>query len=262
MAVHIERSAQILRLDAVSLTPEDVLIGQGIDLERARPGLLTAAEEATRNLATLLEPAAVLDIVRVADFHHKTIELEGGHTFEGPLAARALAGAEEVALAVCTIGLALEERIHALFSEDPVQAMALDGAGVAALRKVSDAAIARIRGMANDRGLGSGMRAQPGQEGWSIWQQKTLFALLPADDIGVRLTESCLMIPRKSVSFVIGVGPDMRPDAVACDFCSKRHRCQWRVESEAVAEQATIKNSGQGRDRQRTPKLRDERGKT
>ena len=230
-----ERSAQIMRLEDILLSPEDVLRGQGIDVERARPALRAAAEEALPGLEGLLEPAAVLDVVRVQDFHHRTIELEGGHSFEGPLAARALAGAEEVALAVCTIGLALEERMNTLFSEDPMQAMALDGAGVAALGKVSDAAIARIRELADERGLGSGMRAQPGQEGWSIWQQKTLFDLLPADDIGVRLTDSCLMIPRKSVSFVIGIGPDMRPDAVACDFCSKRHRCQWRVEAETIA---------------------------
>jgi len=227
-------SAQVMHLDDLSLTAGDVLRGQGIDVERARPMLRTAAEAVTRNLEELLEPAAVLDVVEVTDFHHKTIELVGGHSLEGPLAARALAGAEEVALAVCTIGLALEERMNELFSEDPMHAMALDGAGVAALRKVSNAAIARIRDMADERGLGSGMRAQPGQEGWSIWQQKVLFDLLPADDIGVRLTESCLMIPRKSVSFVIGMGPDMRPDAVACDFCSKRHRCQWRVEVDPV----------------------------
>ena len=110
-------------------------------------------------------------------------------------------------------------------------AMALDGAGVAALGKVSDTVIAEIRDVAEQHGLGSGMRAQPGQEGWSIGQQKVLFSLVPADEIGVRLTESYLMIPRKSVSFVIGMGPDMRPDAVACDFCSKRSRCPWRVEA-------------------------------
>lgn len=229
-----ERSAQIIRMDGISLSSEEILRGQGIEPERARSGLRKAAQEATRNLEGLLEPVAVLDVVRVTDFHHKTIELEGGRSFDGPLAARALAGAEEVALAVCTIGLALEERMNNLFSEDPMQAMALDGAGVAALRKVSDTVIARVRRMAAERGLGSGMRAQPGQEGWSIWQQKVLFDLLPADDIGVRLTESCLMIPRKSVSFAIGMGPEMRPDRVACDFCSKRHRCQWRVEAEAV----------------------------
>ena len=89
--------------------------------------------------------------------------------------------------------------------------------------------VARVRDEATARGLGTGMRASPGQEGWSIWQQQMLFGLLSAEEIGVRLTESCLMLPRKSVSFVIGLGPEMRPDAVTCDFCSKRNRCRWRV---------------------------------
>jgi hypothetical protein len=79
------------------------------------------------------------------------------------------------------------------------------------------------------------MRAQPGQEGRAIWQQRVIFERLPTDEIGVRLTDSCLMIPRKSVSFVIGLGPQMRPDAVACDFCSERERCLWRVKAEVSA---------------------------
>jgi len=219
-----------MRGDQISLNAEDVLIGQGIEPERANPGLIASAKAVTDDLSALLDLAAVYNVLSVTDFHHETIELEGGGAFEGPLVARALAGAEKVALAVCTIGSALEERMDQLFAEDPVRAMALDGAGVAALRKVSDAVIADVREIAEEHGWGSGMRAQPGQEGWSIWQQKVLFDYLPTDAIGVRLTDSCLMIPRKSVSLVIGMGPDMRPDAVACDFCSKRNRCPWRVE--------------------------------
>lgn len=220
-----------LQIGQISLDVADVLRGQGIDVNRARPALLTSAEEAIEGVSDLLEPAAVLDVLPVQDFHHDTIELEGGASFEGPLVARALAGAEQVGLAICTIGVRLEEQMQNLFADDPMQALALDGAGVAALGKVSDTAIAEIRGIAEQRGLGSGMRAQPGQEGWSIRQQKVLFSLLPAEEIGVRLTDSYLMIPQKSVSFVIGMGPDMRPDAVACDFCSKRSRCPWRVEA-------------------------------
>lgn len=225
VARRIELSSSQIPLDA-----EDVLRGQGIDPERARPGLIIPAEAVAGDLPDLLAPRAIYDVLSVRDFHHKTIELEGGAVFEGPLAARALAGAEEVVLAVCTIGPALENHLKELFSEDPVRAMALDGAGVAALRKVSDAVIAEVRATAAKHGWGLGMRAQPGQEGWSIRQQRVVFEHLPADQIGVRLTDSCLMIPRKSVSFVMGMGPDMRPDAVACDFCSKRNRCPWRVE--------------------------------
>lgn len=233
METEVRRATRTLHKDDIpfSLDAADVLIGQGIEPSRARHGLVSSAEDVLDDLPGLLDLGAVYDVVPVRDFHHQTVELEGGAAFEGPLVARALAGAEKAALAVCTIGPALEERMDQLFSEDPVRAMALDGAGVAALREVSDAVIADVRGIASSQGWGSGMRAQPGQEGWSIRQQKVVFAHLPTDEIGVRLTDSYLMIPRKSVSFVIGMGPDMRPDAVACDFCSKRERCPWRVEA-------------------------------
>jgi hypothetical protein len=233
METKVKQTAHRIRLrgNQIALAVEDVLKGQGIAPERARPGLIASAEEVIDDLSDLLEPGAVYDVLPVSDFHHQTIELEGGAEFDGPLVARALAGAERVALAVCTIGPLLEELVKQLFAEDPVRAMALDGAGVAALRKVSDVVIGDVRDMAVRHHWGSGMRAQPGQEGWSIWQQKVVFEHLPTDEIGVRLTDSCLMIPRQSVSFAIGMGPDLRPDAVACDFCSKRDRCPWRVEA-------------------------------
>lgn len=215
-----------------SLDVEDVLEGQGIAPERARSGIVASAREILDVLPDLLDPAAVYDVVSVTGFHHRTIELEGSGAFEGPLAARALAGAEKVALAVCTIGPALEARMNQLFSDDPVAAMALDGAGTAALRRISDVIIRDLEDVAADHNWGLGMRAQPGQEGWSIWQQREIFDRLPTEEIGVRLNDSCLMIPRKSISFVMGMGPDMRPDAVACDFCSKRERCPWRVTAE------------------------------
>lgn len=206
-----------------------VLMGQGIDPQRARPELVATARDVIEEAQALLEPAALYTVVPVRDFHHQTVVLDDDVTFEGPLVARALAGAEQVALAVCTIGPALEERVDALFGVEPVRAMALDGAGVGALRVVSEMVVERIRAEARAGDLGSGMRASPGQEGWSIWQQRELFRLVPAGRIGVRLAETCLMLPRKSVSFAIGMGPDMRPDAVACNFCSKRERCPWRI---------------------------------
>ena len=208
---------------------EHVLEGQGIDPARARPEIVAAAQDVIDEAHALIAPVALYNILPVRDFQHQRVTLDGEAVFEGPLVARALAGAVEVAIVVCTIGPALDERVAALFAAgDPVRALALDGAGVAALRG-SWLVGERIREDAVPRGLRIGMRASPGQEGWPIQQQRVLFDLLPAEEIGVRLTESCLMLPRKSVSFVVGLGPEMRPDAVACDFCSKRERCQWRV---------------------------------
>ncbi len=218
----------------IKLEVSHVLEGQGVDPSRVRPAIHDTAREVLDEARAVLAPMALYALLPVKDFRHQRVTLGDGTeaVFEGPLVARALAGAEETALAVCTIGPALEERVEAMTAEgDILHAMALDGAGVAALRLVSQTLYDRVQREASARGLGHGMRAQPGQEGWDIWQQRVLFDLLPAEEIGVHLTDSCLMVPRKSVSFVIGMGPDMRPDAVACDFCSKRSRCPWRVQS-------------------------------
>jgi hypothetical protein len=213
-----------------SLEVAHVLRGQGIDPDRARPEIAAEARSVLDEALSLLAPAAVCAAFPVRDCHRRTITLEGGAALEGSLVARALAGATEVALAVCTIGPALEARVSELFvAGDPVQALALDGAGVAALGGISRLVCERVCGDAAARGLRVGMRPSAGQEGWPIEQQRVLFDLLPADEIGVRLTESCLMLPRKSVSFAIGLGPEMQADATACDFCSKRERCNWRV---------------------------------
>jgi hypothetical protein len=145
-----------------------------------------------------------------------------------------MAGAEQLYVAVCTIGDALEKRVDQLMTEDPVKAIALDGAGITALRKVSLAVGDLISEDICALNLSQGMRAQPGQEGWPIEQQREVFKLLPCDEIGVRLTESCLMLPRKSVSFVIPRGKDLSDAKAPCDFCSKRERCEWRKEKQIV----------------------------
>jgi hypothetical protein len=216
----------------LSLDVTHILRGQGIDPDRARPEVVAVAQEVLPEAQTLLAPAALYITLPLRDPRHHTVILEGGAVFEGPLVARALAGATEVALAVCTIGPTLEEQVTALAAAgDLLRALVLDGAGVAAVGQLSWIVGERIREQASTRGLRIGMRASPGQEGWPIEQQRVLFDWVPAQKTGVRLTESCLMLPRKSISFALGLGPELRPDATACDFCSKRKRCRWRRDS-------------------------------
>jgi hypothetical protein len=215
----------------LSLDAAHVLEGQGIPFSQASSPLVATAEEVLDEVQELLAPAALYTILAVRDFEHQQVVLEGGATFSGPLVARALAGAPEVAVAVCSIGPVLDERVSALFAAgDPVRAMALDGAGTAAVKQLATMVGIRICDAVSARGWSVGMRASPGQEGWPIQQQRVLFGLVPGEKIGVQLTSSCLMLPRKSVSFVIGLGPDLRADSVPCDFCSKRERCQWRAQ--------------------------------
>ena len=128
---------------------------------------------------------------------------------------------------------------------DPVRALALDGAGTGAGEQIAQMVHERVCDEASERGWRTGMRASPGQEGWAIEQQRQLFSLVPAERVGVRLTESCLMIPRKSVSFAIGLGPQMQADETPCDYCSKRKRCFWRTQ--ANVERPTVSSTNSTR---------------
>jgi hypothetical protein len=215
----------------LALDVAHVLEGQGIPPSQASPPLVATAEEVLGEARELLAPVALYTILPVRDFEHQQVVLDGGATFSGPLVARALAGAAEVAVAVCSIGPALDERVSALFAAgDPIRALALEGAGIAAVEQLAAMVGIRICDAATARGWSVGMRASPGQEGWPIQQQRVLFGLVPGEKIGVQLTSSCLMLPCKSVSFVVGLGPNLRADTVPCDFCSKRERCQWRAQ--------------------------------
>ena len=219
----------------LSLEVAHILEGQGVPPSRASAEVVAVAQGVLDEAQSLLAPAALYTFVPVQALDHQQIILERGAAFAGPLAARALTGAVEAAVVMCTIGSALEERSAALFAAGhPLQGLALDGAGTAAVGQLAARVGVRICDEATARGLSVGMRASPGQEGWPITQQRVLFGLLPAQRIGVRLTETCLMLPRKSVSFVVGLGPDMRADAVPCDFCSKRERCRWRHKKAGV----------------------------
>lgn len=217
----------------ICLTVDDILTGQGIDPARASARLIETAESVIEEAQTLIKPAALHTIVNVTEFEHRTVRFEGGY-FEGSLVAKAMAGADQLDIAVCTIGDALEKRVEEMMNENPVQAIALDGAGIAAVGKVSRTVEDIISSEACQLNLDLGMRAQPGQEGWPIEQQRQVFSVLPAEQIGVRLTETCLMIPRKSVSFVVPRGKDLENGASPCDFCSKRNRCDWRKEKKVT----------------------------
>jgi len=59
----------------------------------------------------------------------------------------------------------------------------------------------------------------PGFCNWKLTEQQLLFSLLPETPCGIELTESCLMIPIKSTSGIIGIGKNIKQIEYACNIC-------------------------------------------
>jgi hypothetical protein len=59
----------------------------------------------------------------------------------------------------------------------------------------------------------------PGYCGWHVREQKHLFSLLPAEPCGIKLNDSCLMHPVKSVSGLVGIGLMAELMPYGCAIC-------------------------------------------
>ncbi len=139
-------------------------------------------------------------------------------------------GADEVLIAIQTIGFGLEKESARLFEENEMlEGMVLDGCGTVAL----DEALELLRGMVvkqvSDRSLQTGHNLCPGGFQIPLEAQKILFSLLDGGEIGVTLGDSLVMSPAKSHTLVIPVGQKLsKPNlscAITCEMCVDQQNC-------------------------------------
>jgi hypothetical protein len=119
---------------------------------------------------------------------------------------------------VCTIGPALEARVAELAAAGrSASAAVLDAVGSAAAEEVADASNRLVCRQAISDGMRPQRRRSPGYGRWDIGEQRALHAFVAPVELGVLLTAHCMMVPRKSVSYVVrldaagsdgAVGPD------------------------------------------------------
>jgi len=90
---------------------------------------------------------------------------------------------------------------------------------------------AEVRAWARERGLDATPPYSPGYCGMTVREQIPLFASLPTRQINVRVTPSCLMLPVKSVSGLIGLGPAdlVSPGGYPCEACTHPDCMQRRA---------------------------------
>ena len=134
--------------------------------------------------------------------------VEGSISFKSRIIAKLLGRCTQVAIFLVTVGKYLEETSFQLARDGLIlQATVLDAIGSVAVEKVAGLVHARISEIVKAQGHVTSQRFSPGYCDWKIGQQRMLFHALTGNTIGIRLTGECLMIPQKSISGIIGIGP-------------------------------------------------------
>jgi hypothetical protein len=229
----------------LAIDRDEVLRFQGYKKDVDVPGaeVLAIFEEALALGRALLVPRVVYRAIAVTGGAPDRLDA-GGERLHIPQIGRLWGPIEAVGAGICTVGEALETRVRELFDarELPLAVM-LDSVGSAAAESLAE--------FANDLLCQAGLRAgtrvtnriSPGYAGWDTAEQAALFRLCPGEPIGVRLNEACFMTPGKSISWLVGIGPEARVDHyfTQCRRCWMRD-CAYR----RVPAATTVREPGDG----------------
>jgi hypothetical protein len=139
----------------------------------------------------------------------------------GKIIAKPFRKAEKMVVFACTAGPGVREAYNTFMAEgDALKAFITDMLGTVAVEKAMDNIHEQLRDSLKPDGLHCSNRYSPGYCGWSVEEQQKLWQFLPENYCGIRLTESSLMLPIKSVSGIIAVGAEVRKNPYSCAICS------------------------------------------
>jgi hypothetical protein len=218
-----------------NLAVADVFRAQGANPDlicARRPALAGMTQEAISLGLQKIQPVGWVKQLAVLSVQHNRMILEGNHSLTGDLILDHLAGSKSVAFVIASLGQEIDRQISESMRADAALGFALDTVGSLLAETLADYFESKIRAEAADHNQSVSLQLSPGLVGWPVNEgQPQIFNVLQPDRNLIQLTTSAQMIPRKSISFVMGIGcPES--NGTICDFCDLKERCPNRRISE------------------------------
>lgn len=197
---------------------ERISSGSGSGNARSKREIAAALDDCIKIAAHLVKPVIRFSGRGVIGSRER-FTLKGPLPLGGGALLSYLGGSTRAYLFLATIGPDLEETATMLMEGgEELHGYLLDRIGSFAVESLAERFEKDLRAIYRERGMSVSMRFSPGYCDWPVEEQALLERALDFTKAGVRLTESCMMIPRKSVSGLVGVGPKGR-------FLRRRSQC-------------------------------------
>jgi hypothetical protein len=127
---------------------------------------------------------------------------------------------DSVAIFLCTAGAEIGIRSKKAMNErDFLKGYIYDVVGSEIVEAAVDIMQEELGKSMLDSGMKITNRYSPGYCGWDVSEQHKLFELIPENYCGIKLSQSALMDPEKSVSGIIGIGKNVKFNQYTCMMC-------------------------------------------
>ena len=211
-----------LTYDQLAITPSELYEQMGYGQTIPDEATLQETDQVLQEVKVFLKPSFCYFVKYGAlDLEQYTLTIEDTTLSVGKIIARQLRGAEAYAFFVCTAGMDFEDYQRELMRKgDMVRVFIADALGSVIAEKAADRMEESLQMNIDKLGWKHTNRFSPGYCSWHVSQQQQLFPLFGTPEpCGVHLSDSSLMTPIKSVSGVIGVGPNVRHLDYTCGLC-------------------------------------------
>lgn len=222
---------EIWEIPIPEITLDEVFKAEGADYSQRPPHPRTVKlhNQIIEEASSLVRPIAIWVEVDVIGTGVGELLLEDGFKFSSNLLPKVAGTAEKMLLISTTIGTAIEDRLTEYKEAGKMsEAYALDACATSYVAKTATIAISRVEEEYHREGLKTTFPMGPGHSYWKgLEDMRVIFHFLRAERIGIHLNDSNLIIPRKSVAMVMGVGHDL-PEfkgKTHCNFCSLQTTC-------------------------------------
>ncbi len=208
----------VLNNISIKLSPKKVIKGLRLNKDKYSSSDI---QELIETVESLILPRACYDVVYISEKGKDKVKIDGV-TFSSRVLRKNLDKVERIFPYIITIGKPLEDKASS--SNDLLRQYYLENIGDMVLRLSKQHLEKHLK---RHYGLEKLSSMSPGSlKDWPITEQKPLFSLFRAEkgQIGVKLTEHMLMIPRKSIS---GIYFPTEVTFFSCQLC-QRERCPSR----------------------------------
>ncbi|SCG84171.1 hypothetical protein DW1_2610 [Proteiniborus sp. DW1] len=129
-----------------------------------------------------------------------------------------------------TLGISIDKRIEYYKTHDLTRSLTLDACATALIENICNHIQEEIRKIAKENyGCNITSRYSSGYGDLPLSLQSTMLRVLQADKIGLTVTEQFIMIPRKSITAIIGLSNNNYSEK-GCMSCDRYEDCRYRKE--------------------------------
>lgn len=212
-----------------------------IDVKETRryAGLMKAKNFNEQNIINACDEAVLLLSVRgiwkIYDYDavNNLVMSTPPFKLDGKSVTKHLANCDKVICIAVTVGEEIENEVTRRFSKGHyVESVLLDAAATAAVEQAADSLEKAITPQFYKDGYKMRSRFSPGYGDWALTNQKNFFGITGAEEIGMSLSSAMMLMPRKSITAIIGLEKNksdvkISPDKKCADCnrldCPARH---------------------------------------